>query len=178
MPPDADLTPLAGRIAAAKQDSRMPAELPAALVIGLYEHAVECYPEECCGLLIGPAAGPPQRQVRCRNVQSRRRSRGESDLDARHAFWIDEQELLDSLVEADTAGEALRGIYHSHVDGEAYLSHTDVDCALGPDGLPLYPGVSQLVVSVWDDGVRDLACFDWDEAARAFVGRGVRKVDA
>ena len=177
MPSDADLAPNAGRIAAAKQDSQEPAELPAALALGLYKHAVECYPEECCGLLIGPSAGPPARQVRCRNVQSRRQSRGESDLDARHAFWIDERELLDSLREAEAAGEALRGIYHSHVDGDAYLSHTDVDCALGPDGLPLYPGVSQLVVSVWDDGVRDLACFDWDDVARTFIGRGVRKVD-
>ena len=177
MPPELDRTPHARRIAAAKQDSRPPAELRAALALGLYEHAIECYPEECCGLLIGSPSGPPSRQVRCRNVQSRRQSRGESDLGARDAFWIDERELLDSLKEAEAAGEALRGIYHSHVDGEAYLSHTDVACALGPDGLPLYPGVSQLVVSVWDDGVRDLACFDWDDAVRAFVGRGVRTLD-
>ena len=159
-----------------KDPSRQPAELPAEVALDVYEHAVQCYPEECCGLLLGAPDGLPGRAVRCTNVQSRRRSRGESDLGAREAFWIDEAELLAALEEADAGGEALRGIYHSHIDGEAYLSHTDVACALGPDATPLYPGVSQVVVSVWDDGVRDLAWFDWDGALGSYVGRGVRQV--
>ncbi len=167
-----------GRAAVSKDTSREFAQLPASVALGMYEHAVQCYPEECCGLLLGAPGGAPERAVRCTNVQSRRRSRGESDLGARHAFWIDDSELLAALEEADALGEALRGIYHSHIDGEAYLSHTDVACALGPDGTPLYPGVSQFVVSVWEDGVHDLACFDWDSAARAYLGRGVRQVDA
>lgn len=153
-----------------------PASLPAEVALDVYEHAVQCYPEECCGLLLGAPQGVPGRAVRCTNVQSRRRSRGESDLDARSAFWIDEVELLSALKEADARGEALLGIYHSHVDGAAYLSHTDVAGALGPEGSPLYPGVSQFVVSVWDDGVRDLACFDWDEQTQGYAGRGVRQV--
>ncbi len=166
------------RAAVLKDASRESAQLPARVALGIYEHAVQCYPEECCGLLLGAPGGVPERAVRCTNVQSRRRSRGESDLDARDAFWIDESELLAALKEADELGEALRGIYHSHIDGEAYLSHTDVACALGPDGTPLYVDVSQFVVSVWEDGVRDLACFDWDSAARAYLGRGVRQIDA
>lgn len=164
------------RAAVTKDADLERAVLPGELALEIYEHAVQCYPEECCGLLLGPAGSLPARAVRCTNVQNRRRSRGESHLDARDAYWIDELELLSTLKEAERRGEALRGIYHSHVDGEAYLSHTDVESALGPDGAPLYPGVSQWVVAVWDDGVRDLACFDWDEATGAWTGRGVRQV--
>ena len=166
------------RAAVSKDASRECALLPAEVALGIYEHAVQCYPEECCGLLLGAPGGVPERAVRCTNVQSRRRSRGESDLGAHDAFWIDESELLAALTEADEVGEALRGIYHSHIDGEAYLSYTDVACALSPDGTPLYTGVSQFVVSVWEDGVRDLACFDWDAGTRAYLGRSVRQADA
>lgn len=175
MPGDRDTTGFS-RAAVTKDGSREPAPLPGEVALDVYEHAVQCYPEECCGLLLGAPDGLPARAVRCTNVQSRRRSRGESELDARDAFWIDEMELLAALKEADARGEALRAIYHSHVDGEAYLSHTDVAGALGPDGTPLYPGVSQLVVSVWDDGVRDLACFEWDAGSACWLGRGVRQV--
>jgi proteasome lid subunit RPN8/RPN11 len=168
----------AARVAVSKDASREPARLPAEVALDVYEHAVQCYPEECCGLLLGPPGAVAGRAVRCTNVQSRRQSRGESELSAREAFWIDEAELLAALKEADECGEALRGIYHSHVDGDAYLSHTDIEGALGSDGALLYPGVSQLVVAVWEDGVRDLACFDWDAAAGGFVGRGVMQVDA
>lgn len=178
MPSEPDNTSHAGitRAAVIKDASREPVEIPAEVALGVYEHAVQCYPEECCGLLLGTVGAPPHRLVRCTNVQSRRRSQGESDLGARDAFWIDESELLSSLKEADRQGLALRAIYHSHVDGDAYLSYTDVACALGPDGTPLYPGVAQVVVSVWDDGVRDMACFEWEPAIDGFVGCGVRQV--
>jgi proteasome lid subunit RPN8/RPN11 len=157
-------------------ESLEPVRLASVVASKLFEHAVECYPEECCGLMVGREDEPAARVVRCTNVQSRRKSRGESDLDARHGFWIDEQELFTSLREAERRGETLRAVYHSHIDGAAYLSATDVAWALGPAGEPLWPGVSQFVVSVWDDGVRDVACFDWDRAARGFVGRKVQQV--
>ncbi len=178
MPSEVDKAPESGiaRAAVTKNASREPAELPTEITLGVYAHAVQCYPEECCGLLLGTPGTLPRRLVRCTNVQSRRRSQGESDLGAREAFWIDEAELLASLKDADRQGLALRAIYHSHIDGDAYLSHTDVACALGADGLPLYPGVSHIVISVWEDGVRDLACFDWEPAVDGFVGCGVRSV--
>jgi proteasome lid subunit RPN8/RPN11 len=161
--------------AAARADERRPARrLPRALMLELFAHARESHPEECCGLLVGPRDPQRWRAVRCSNVQSARQAQGESDLDARHGFWIDERELLQALRAAEQAGEGLQAIYHSHVDTAAYLSHADLRGAVTADGQPLWPGVAQLVVSVWDDGVREAAWFDW-EAGR-FAGRRVQEL--
>lgn len=163
--------------AAAVADPALPAErLPRSLMLEVFQHARECYPEECCGLLIGPSdPSLPNRFVRCTNVQSTRRAQGDSELDARHAFWIDEKELLEALVAAEGRGEALRVVYHSHVDAPAYLSHTDLQGALGPDGHPLWPGVAYLVVSVSEDGVGGAALFSWSVETGRFMGRAVQE---
>ncbi|HKC52976.1 MAG TPA: Mov34/MPN/PAD-1 family protein, partial [Myxococcota bacterium] len=79
-----------------------------------------------------------------------------------------------ALRTAESSGERVLVIYHSHVDTAAYLSHTDVAGALGPDGEPAYPSSAQLVVSVREAGVGEAALFEWNEAARAFRGRPVR----
>jgi proteasome lid subunit RPN8/RPN11 len=151
-----------------------PAVLPRELLLEVFQHARECYPEECCGLFTGTEDAGPLHVVRCANVQSKRVARGESKLDASRAFWIDEQELLHALRAAEASGESLMVIYHSHVDTAAYLSHTDVSGALGPDGEPVYLGAAQLVVSVRDSGVGEAALFTWDPVTRAFHGRPVR----
>ena len=119
-------------------------------------------------------AESPVRVVRCTNVQSTRVARGESDLDARRAFWIDEQELLHALRGAEQRGERLVAIYHSHIDTAAYLSFTDLEGALGPDGRPLYGGTAQLIVSIQESGALGAALFAWDESAQQFRGRSVR----
>lgn len=162
------------RAAAVVDASLEPARLAREVLLEVFQHARECYPEECCGLLLGRDAHGPLRVLRCANVQSARAARGESDLDARRAFWIDEQELLQALREADQRGERLVAVYHSHVDTAAYLSFTDLAGALGPDGRPLYPGAQQLVLSVRESGVGDAALFSWDAAAGRFRGRALR----
>ncbi len=171
--PDTD-QPWQTRAAAQVDASLEPVLLPRELLVEVFQHARECYPEECCGLLTGADPGSPTCVVRCTNVQSTRVARGESDLDAQRAFWIDEQELLNALRAAEQRGERLVVVYHSHVDTAAYLSHTDLEGALGPDGRPLYPGAAQLVVSVQESGVLGAALFAWDEAGKRFVGRAVR----
>ena len=164
------------RAAAVADGGLEPASLPLALLAEARAHARECYPEECCGLMLGPAKGEPGRLLRCTNVQSQRYSRGESQLDARHGFWIDEQELRRALLAVEECAEELLVIYHSHIDAPAYLSHTDVQNALGPDGAPLYRGVDHLVLSVEADGVHGVALFEWNAEGEHFVGRGVREV--
>ncbi len=162
--------------AAARVDERRPeATLPRELMLEVYGHARECYPEECCGLIAGPSDGGAERVIRCRNVQSQRQSQGESELGARHAFWMDERELLDALRAIEANGHALKLIYHSHVDTAAYLSNTDVRAALDPEGEPLWPGVGQLVVSVRDGRVGEAGLFEWDPGEHGFVGRPLRE---
>jgi [CysO sulfur-carrier protein]-S-L-cysteine hydrolase len=161
------------RAAAVLDPDRPPIPLPAQLLADVYAHARECYPEECCGLLVGPEGRPPQRIVRCTNVQTLRKSRGESDLDARYAYWIDERQLQQALQEADTRGEGIAVVYHSHVDTEAYFSHVDLHGALGPGEEPLYGGAAHMVLSVREGGVRSAVCYVWDPRRRVFVGHPI-----
>jgi proteasome lid subunit RPN8/RPN11 len=163
----------AGRAAARFDPELPPVPLPSALVLEAFAHARECYPEECCGLLIGPRGGLAARIVRCANVQSQRRSRGETELDAREAFWMDEGDLYRAVRGAEARGEEIQVIYHSHVDAEAYLSQQDLAGALGPDGRPLWPRAAQLVLSVRDGATREAVCFVWSEISQAYRGHGV-----
>jgi proteasome lid subunit RPN8/RPN11 len=163
------------RAAAVVDPEREPAQLGRSLLAEVFAHARECYPEECCGLLFGPPEGDPRQVVRCANVQSLRHAKGESRLDASQGFWIDAQELERALRAAEQHGETLRVVYHSHVDAEAYLSHTDLEAAIGPGGTPLWHGVAHLVVSVRDATVRGAVLFEWDPEQAVFVGRSVRE---
>jgi proteasome lid subunit RPN8/RPN11 len=162
-----------GRAAARIDAGRPPLRIAPDVAHELLAHARECYPEECCGLVLG-AALARARVVRCTNVQSQRQSRGDSVLDATQAFWIDDRELLIALREAERRGERLVAVYHSHVNTAAYLSHTDLEGALSPDGEPLWPGTAYLVVSVFEHGAREVGCFEWDVETRRFAGRGVQ----
>lgn len=163
--------------AAAWLDTASPAvPLPGQVVHEVFQHVRECYPEEACGLLVGPPGGVPSEVERCTNVQTRRKLAGESELDARHGYWIDERELIQVLRRAEGEGHAILWIYHSHVDTEAYFSHTDLAAALGPEGTPLWPGVGQLVLACYEDGVRDAACFVWDDDEGCYSGRVVQQV--
>ena len=166
------------RAAAVADANREPAAIPRELMAEIFAHARECYPEECCGLLMGPSSDAPlQRVVRCTNVQSQRYARGESQLDASHGFWIDPHELEGALRSAEERKEVLQGVYHSHIDTAAYPSHTDLQAAAGPNGRPLWPGVGQLVVSVRDGEVREAALFEWDANAGIYKGRRAREAD-
>ena len=163
------------RAAALVEPERGSLRLPRELMLERYGHARECYPQECCGVVVGRPEPPSWRAVRCGNVQNARRADGESGLDARHAFWIDESDLLEALRLAERRGEELRAVYHSHVDTAAYLSHEDLRGAVSDDGRPRWPGTAQLVVSVWEDGVREAGWFDWDAAGERYLGRSVRE---
>jgi proteasome lid subunit RPN8/RPN11 len=166
---------LAERAAVVPDASLPPATLAGHLALEVFAHARECYPEECCGLLIGRPDGEPVRVVRCTNVQSLRRSSGESELDAAHGFWVHEGELLRALREAEAHGEEVLGIYHSHVDSGAYLSHADLRGALGSDGRPQWPRAAQLVVAVREGVVHEAALFEWSQARGCYEGRVLRE---
>ncbi len=173
-PPDRD-PKWRGDAAAVPDPTRAPALLQRALLAEVFAHARECYPEECCGLLLGPPAVAPVRSVRCSNVQSLRRSQGDSCLDASKGFWIDDGELEQTLRAADQCGESLRVVYHSHVDTGLYLSRTDLEAALGPERTPSWPDVGQLVVAVREGQVEGAALFEWDAEQGLFRGRQVRE---
>ena len=84
-------------------------------------HAYDGYPLEACGLLIG-RGDSVERFVACTNEAASAR-----------VYTIPAKELLRADREADDAGQAIIGVFHSHTHSEPYPSATDVEQAPEPD---------------------------------------------
>lgn len=91
---------------------------------GVYEamraHGEETYPDECCGALIGLAAGDGWRIV-----QAVRAGNARADS-ARNRYEIAPAELVRIEREARRIGLEIAGFYHSHPDHPAQWSETDL----------------------------------------------------
>jgi adenylyltransferase/sulfurtransferase len=124
-----------------------------------YADAVRCYPEEACGLLIGPRDAARCDEARpCENQQNRLHARDAATYarDARTAYALGVADLrfLD-----DSLGSArpVKVIYHSHVEVGAYFSDEDRRAATFADEL-IYP-VDYLVIDCAQQGVRGAKLF-------------------
>lgn len=130
------------------------------------------YPEEICGIVIGERGVPATYQVRqVPNIANHERQRDPAGIerDARTAYRMDDREVLRVLREADDRGWDVVTFYHSHPDHEAYFSAMDRERALGPDGEPLWPGATYLVLSVRTGHAREARYFVWDDSGRDFA---------
>jgi proteasome lid subunit RPN8/RPN11 len=119
----------------------------------ILEHARAAYPEECCGILLGspgPEAPPPRSvhvAVPCRNAHPG---------DRRRRFLIDYRDQLAAQKRARAEGLEILGFFHSHANGPAYFSATDL-----AEALPRY---SNLVVSYLNGRFQGAASFRVDAA--------------
>lgn len=105
--------------------------IPAVALESMAQHAVACYPEEMCGLLVGdPASGRVERFVPCTNVAKSAR-----------VYTIDPGEHLRAELAAERDGLEVIGSAHSHTHSPAFPSPTDV--AQAPD-----PGWHYVIVSL------------------------------
>jgi proteasome lid subunit RPN8/RPN11 len=136
-------------------------------------HARAAYPDECCGLLTAPAGRPREILAAhpCRNLQNDYHARfpDEYPRDARTAYLLDYRDLERVAGEAETRGERLVGIFHSHIDVGAYFSAEDERVALMGGDTPAFPEFTHIVLDTRAGGVHGGKAFRWDEAARAFV---------
>ncbi len=97
-------------------------------------HGEATFPEECCGFLIGRAAGDTTTVERLLPVENERQ-------DSRHNRYVIEPEtVLKAHKEARAAGADVVGYYHSHPDHPSRPSDFDREHA--------WPGLSYLIVSV------------------------------
>ena len=97
--------------------------VPADAVSAMGEHAIACYPEEMCGLLVGkPGTNEIVRFVPCTNI-------AHSAL----VYTIDPKEHLRAELAAEAEGLEILGCAHSHTHTEAYPSKTDVAQAPDPN---------------------------------------------
>lgn len=103
----------------------MPIKLRRALIEGMFAHARDTTPEECCGLL-GGLEGEATTLYRLRNVAD----------NARVAYEAAPEELFDAQRLMRVRGESLAGIYHSHPRSEDPApSASDVRLAFYPSAV-------------------------------------------
>jgi proteasome lid subunit RPN8/RPN11 len=142
--------------------------IPRSLLEDVYREARRAYPAECCGWLAGAKDGDAAEVRPCRNQQQDGQHPTAPERGAETAYVIAGDDLLDLARGLDGPRPPLV-IYHSHPNGRAYLSATDVAVASSPwgDG-PAYP-VQQLVVGIGARSVREAALFAWSDAQGGFV---------
>ncbi len=111
-----------------------------------YAHAREAYPEEACGLFVGPRGGDGVDEARrCENLQNALHAEDPeaNRRDARTAYSLGARDLI-FLDRSQRTERPVRVVYHSHVEVGAYFSAKDKDDAL-LFGEPRFP-VDYLVV--------------------------------
>jgi proteasome lid subunit RPN8/RPN11 len=140
-------------------------ELPKDLSAVL-RHLEAAYPAEGCGLLL--RAGDVWRVRPMENAYDRYRARDPERFPrtSRTAYFFDPKEWLRVSEEAEAAGETVACIFHSHADVGAYFSAEDRDMA-APDGEPLMPGVTYLVVAVDQARATAARLFWWHQGTFA-----------
>ena len=146
--------------------------IDAKALAAMHAHAEEGFPEEVCGVLFATPNGQVVRRMQ--NVQNALHAADPvtNPRDARTAYQFDGAELLEVTRQGDEPSWQIVLFYHSHPQHGAYFSDTDKTRALfgGEIDLgPAFPGVADLVISVYDRVVRDRKTFAWDEAAQDFV---------
>jgi len=98
-------------------------------------HCYDGLPDEACGLLAGAVDGAGEPIGTVTAVYPARNS----DASAR-TYTVDSRDLLRAMRDAESRGEAVIGVWHSHTHTDAYPSDTDVKQA--PDPTWIYVLVS------------------------------------
>ena len=119
----------------------------------MVNHAQKCYPNECCGILIGEESDGKRRAtlaVACRNAYE-----GEQ----KDRFLIDPRDQIAAERQSRELKAGVLGFFHSHPDEGAYFSQTDLK-----NHWPFY---SNVVMSVRGGIFADAKCFrvDVDQTA-------------
>ena len=126
-------------------------------------HGVEGYPEEICGIMLGPAGDQTVTEVRrVRNVIGQPQSRWPELTSERRKdrYEMDDRDQLRIQREADDSGLDIVGYYHSHPDHPAQASQTDAGQA--------YAGYVYLIVAVHDGEPVDANAFVADNDGGPF----------
>ena len=146
-----------------------PLEIPRLILEEVFQEARKSFPAECCGWLAGPQNGSAVTGVRrCVNAQASGTHPKTPERGAENAYVFTAKDVIALNDSLDTAEPALI-IYHSHPNGQAYLSETDRGVAASPwgDG-PAYP-VQQLVVGIDSRRVVEAALFAWSDQENGFA---------
>jgi proteasome lid subunit RPN8/RPN11 len=89
-------------------------EIASAVLDAVHAHALEAWPNECCGLLIGTSSRI-ERALRARNLE-----------DSPTRFVVDPADHFAALRSARGDGRDVVGVYHSHPSSPPTPSETDL----------------------------------------------------
>ena len=134
------------------------------------KHALDEYPYECCGIVIGFAeSNAGDILFHCTNIQNKLHAMDPKAYprDARTAYNIEPKELIKIFNQVESKRMIVKTFYHSHPDHDAYFSDEDKRMALF-DGEPIHPDARYLVVSVYNKKVKEEAWFEWSSQTRSF----------
>lgn len=141
----------------------------------MVKHAVNEYPNEACGFLIGDKGQDSVNElVPVKNVYDEMHEKYPETYPrtAKTAYLIDPREQQKIFDEAARNGQEVKVIFHSHTDHDAYFSQED-QLVAAPWGEPMYPGVSHLVVSIYDRQFKEMNLYEWDENQKDFRRRNL-----
>ena len=149
-----------------------PFELSETAFAAVTAHALETYPEECCGVILGG-----DEVHRLDNIQNRLHGTDPETFprDACTAYTVDPKELDAVLEQGESRGLTFKALYHSHPDHDAYFSVEDKACAT-PFGEPTYPDTAQVVISVMGGHVGRVAVYAWDPNVEDYVETSLTRV--
>ncbi len=137
--------------------------LPRSICERLEADALERYPHEACGLLIGRwsrEGGTIVLELRlAENVATGNR---------RRAFTIAPEELLKAQKDARAAGLEIVGTFHSHPHQAAIPSRDDLAAA--------WPEISYLILSVCDETASELRSWRLDRKTGTFAEERIEYV--
>ena len=124
--------------------------LPRRYAEEMIAHAREEAPNECCGVLAGKD-GEAQRLYRAANSEK-----------SPYRYNIDSQDLYRIYSDARANGWEFLAIYHSHPQGAACPSATDIALAQwqsGGESVDRWPGVLYLIISLANEAAPEVRAF-------------------
>jgi proteasome lid subunit RPN8/RPN11 len=122
----------------------------------IFEHALETYPEECCGILTGSDRGGDRvvsHAHRARNVSAERRH---------ERYRLDERKLFEVIRSMRGQSSDVVGFYHSHPAQPSSPSEHDTEQAG-------WPGYTYLIVSVENGRVASAQAWVMPEENTSFI---------
>ena len=109
--------------------------IPESLFLAAQQHAQVCYPNECCGVLIGTIDGSCHTVAECRAADNAR------GPESRHNRYLIPPAFVAQVIhEASQRGLKVLGYYHSHPDQPSQPSEFDREHA--------WPNTSYLIFSI------------------------------
>jgi len=136
-------------------------------------HALETFPDECCGVVIQRQGR--QEIVRVKNVQGERHAKDPASF-PRTALtaYIMGPEVAPTLIEHERGSLVIEAFYHSHPQHDAYFSTEDCKQAMPWGDEPNYPDAGQIVISIYDRQVEEVKAFRWNQGKRDFIGTSLK----